>query len=883
MTELFLNGMRRRKKEIMLVAAVTLTAVFFMSGILMVRSILESYLLERNRESYGDWIMAEDTGELSHPYLSEKGYILTASEPCTDEDGISVGMYIGSISKEVLSFGRISFYEGRYPEKDNEIAADLMTLQKFGYSYELGQKITVRMWSMGTEPQILEKEYTLVGTVKPFKQLWVKGLSIFYPDFLLTEAELDSYETEFRTTWFYRMDPTLEKVDPKEFYDTYSETLEEYTVFNIFLYDVSLFGESGNDIVTALVIVLAVFAICFVLFSYTDRRRQSYYRLRLMGCSRKKLDLLILCESGLAVILPAAAGIAAAYFLSFLACLIFARSVGLHGFFAFDPAVFLLQLMAMTGTVGFALLFAMIRTRDARLKPSAAAVSPKEVQIIRAALPKLSCHESADVFRRHRLLQRKNRIISAVITLAVTAFLMLCWTRIHTAVHKLIDLHKEPDYQVQINDPKILFIKSDGSVAEDGEVLEPSADAGLYIAAANPYYGPDDRELAFLETLPGVVEMEKIVFDSWHLVSWEGIENRLDLPRSRTGINGKEYTQIIKKTNAAINIVKDRSLVLKAAETFGRRAFTDEEMAAFERGDCAVIMIPGSWRDYADSFPQEQEIPEEQLTPGEGDLIRIFSVNNTEGIQIPVLRIVRDSIGYTGKFPEYAIDQTTLFISENTAERLGQLEGEDTEIRQNMFRFRFSMLSSYEATDKVLSRFTAAHPNSEYYNYAENKRIALRRDVIRPILTYGSLFLMTVLIYLIVSRNLAELRAHGSLESCRKLRLIGMSERKLSLLVLKSEAREMLPMLTGFLTGSVVLFLWRYMNYIEWFKKPSALGFMSSFLGRLTKNPLLAATEWFLFEAGVPGMIVLIGLLYILMTTFGYRIIRKTFETEDIL
>ena len=145
MTELFLNGMRRRKKEIMLVAAVTLTAVFFMSGILMVRSILESYLLERNRESYGDWIMAEDTGELSHPYLSEKGYILTASEPCTDEDGISVGMYIGSISKEVLSFGRISFYEGRYPEKDNEIAADLMTLQKFGYSYELGQKITVRM------------------------------------------------------------------------------------------------------------------------------------------------------------------------------------------------------------------------------------------------------------------------------------------------------------------------------------------------------------------------------------------------------------------------------------------------------------------------------------------------------------------------------------------------------------------------------------------------------------------------------------------------------------------------------------------------------------------------------------------------------------------
>ena len=101
MTELFLKGMKRRRKEIMSVFFVTLLTTFFMSGILMTRNILESYIQERNRDNYGDWVISETSGELSHPYLSEKGEIRTTVKPCTDADGIMNGIYAGWVS-EVL-------------------------------------------------------------------------------------------------------------------------------------------------------------------------------------------------------------------------------------------------------------------------------------------------------------------------------------------------------------------------------------------------------------------------------------------------------------------------------------------------------------------------------------------------------------------------------------------------------------------------------------------------------------------------------------------------------------------------------------------------------------------------------------------------------------
>ena len=71
---------------------------------------------------------------------------------------------------------------------------------------------------------IREKSYTLVGTIKPFNQLWSSQRFITYPNLFVTDQEMQSYEKEVRTIWFYRLDPARTDIDPEEFYKGFQES-----------------------------------------------------------------------------------------------------------------------------------------------------------------------------------------------------------------------------------------------------------------------------------------------------------------------------------------------------------------------------------------------------------------------------------------------------------------------------------------------------------------------------------------------------------------------------------------------------------------------------------------------------------------------------------
>ena len=164
MFSLLMTGIRRRKKEIFPIVLVTLIITFFMSGILMVQNILNMYIKEQNRENYGDWIISSEDGSLDHPYLSNKGFLKCGTYIC-DEQGKSLGLKAGFLDSSLLSFARIRLYEGRLPENDTEAAADLNTLQELGYSYDLGQQITVHYSVVdeeAEEPEIFTKTYTII-------------------------------------------------------------------------------------------------------------------------------------------------------------------------------------------------------------------------------------------------------------------------------------------------------------------------------------------------------------------------------------------------------------------------------------------------------------------------------------------------------------------------------------------------------------------------------------------------------------------------------------------------------------------------------------------------------------------------------------------------
>ena len=883
LTELILTGLRRRKKELVLVILVALIVAFFMSGLLMVRSILEAYFLERNRSIYGDWVIASTEKDLSHPYLKERGYITSLEGSCTDDGGTPLGPTIGTLSREIMDFGRISFYEGHYPEKEDEIAADLLSLEKLGYSYELGQTITVsRMVPDSTgASKLVQKAYTLVGTVKPFATLWNAGQGILYPNLLVTGDALAGWNEEQKDAWFYRMDPAVEKADPQEFFKGFADVHEGAPLlFNEHLYNVALFGESGNGLVTGLVIAFAVFAISFALASYTDKQRQAYYRLRMLGSSRRRLNGIIAAECGLASLVPAAIGLGLTYLFGYIVCSIIAGNVGLQGFFAFEPPVFLNQILAILGTFMIAVLLAMFHMRDRRLRPASMALTPKSLEKLRTAIKRLKKH-AEDPFLRRRIVNRTARFAGTLFTFVVISFLLLCGTEIYSSAVAYRFLEEQPDYVISIKAPELLKVPHGDYVAEDGERIVPEDSEGLRTAVLNPYFGPDEQELAYLDRLPGIRSFRGRVDDNWHFISWDGIGMRPDLRNASILINGKKYTEEPEMTTASINILKDDRLLVRIGEE-NNRILTAEERAQVMRGEYAVILYNDRWLN-AETGKNEQ-IPEALLTPREGEKVRIFSETAPTGLEIPVFRIIREPDAAPKIFSDYlGIFGITLFISEPTAEQLRQQEPPGTEFRENYFQFTFDAGASFEATDKALASFTMRHANSDYINNAEAKRSSFRTAVLRPFMTYGSLFLMTLFVYLILMYNMTELRIRGNSEMCRGFRLLGMTKKKLSIKLLLAEAREALTVLYGFVVGSTFLGVWRFIHVLKELRDNPSMQYVLEISGKFTRDPIKITGNWFVFSAGVPVLLIFVLILFIGLTAFNWQVSRRILKTEGIL
>ena len=881
MTELLLCGMKRRRKDIAYIVLVSFIATFFMSGVLMFQSILDAYVTEKNRDTYGDWVIAAATDAVSHAYLTEKGSISAGVKLCT-EDGKFVPKNIGSVSDELQSFGRIHLYEGRMPENRTEVASDLQTLQKLGYSYDLGQTITVyyNAADSGEEPDIREKNYTLVGTVKPFNQLWVQGEAVKYPDLLVTEEELQSFGKETVTSWFYRLDPSLPEIDVTEFTDSLqSAMLSEPLIFNSYVYDIDIWDGEGNyNTVIGMMIVLAVVSIVFVLSAYVDKRRAAYYRLRMIGCGRFALNGIIAAECGLPALIPALLALGFSYLAGAVICRMIADSVGLQGFFGFEPPVFFLQLSAVLGTVMAAVLVTMLRTSDKRIAQESRTLSEKEILRLRKALPKLLSPEK-ELFRRQRILNPARLIASFLFSVIVTMFLAMCLRNVIGALKMAKSTAAEPDYVISIRNPEEIARKYD-SVADDGTVYETDPEFKDFRRPYfNPYYGPTDEELLYLRSVPGVSEMEGSVWDSWHLLRWDGIENS---PREREvsgemRVDNIVYRKQVNEFFAGVNTVTDLRFMKKYFSDLGE-FFPETDYEAFEEGRlCFVIGKNGSRMDYETG--EMITLPDETLQ--DGDLLTIFSENNEEGLQIPVRIVENDSIRFDYY---YTVNRGGLpiFISEKTADALRQLESPLPEFRENHFLLQFDSFSSFEATDKVLAAFVSGRPNSDYKNNAEGKRYSMQEDVVRPLLIFGSLMLMTIAVFLIVQRNLSEIRCRQSLGSIQRFRRIGMQAREVRIRLLFSEAFESGAVLAGLLGWLLYSTLRTFITEKKTLGGPQDASSFCNLTKSWTQNPYLMTLDS-LLSLNTLFTVLAILLFFVILTLFCYEISRKTAQNEEVL
>lgn len=143
-----MKSLLRRKDEIIRVVIATFVAVFFVTGVLTFESNMYYWQMASNKERFGNWFVMQTGGETpaeglaEHPYLNKP--VTAVNIMNLDDEEYEVTSYkLGFMSKDFIKQGHITLLEGRMPEADDEVAADLSTLLKMGYSIHAGDTITL--------------------------------------------------------------------------------------------------------------------------------------------------------------------------------------------------------------------------------------------------------------------------------------------------------------------------------------------------------------------------------------------------------------------------------------------------------------------------------------------------------------------------------------------------------------------------------------------------------------------------------------------------------------------------------------------------------------------------------------------------------------------
>lgn len=90
------------------------------------------------------------------------------------------------MDKNTVHMG-LNFLDGRLPVKENEVAIEMSYLSLMGYSYELGQEVTLKILTHNKNSQEeTTKTFILTGVLKNYSSIWKKDgnqlISFFVTD-----------------------------------------------------------------------------------------------------------------------------------------------------------------------------------------------------------------------------------------------------------------------------------------------------------------------------------------------------------------------------------------------------------------------------------------------------------------------------------------------------------------------------------------------------------------------------------------------------------------------------------------------------------------------------------------------------------------------------
>lgn len=139
------SGMKGRKKDTFILAFVVALSFVFTVLATIFHASSEGTKLEQRTAMFGSWDAAYLNGkEDIVDIIKEKEEVNKLGVSRILGNSSTVGV-VGTINDDLMSLGNFTMYEGRMPEKDNEIAIELSRLSYFSSDIKVGDTIPVEI------------------------------------------------------------------------------------------------------------------------------------------------------------------------------------------------------------------------------------------------------------------------------------------------------------------------------------------------------------------------------------------------------------------------------------------------------------------------------------------------------------------------------------------------------------------------------------------------------------------------------------------------------------------------------------------------------------------------------------------------------------------
>lgn len=881
--KMVLLSIKRRKEEIGFVSIVTFIAVLFLAGVSLFQNVMNRYVIENNYKNYGEWIFSSLDKELSHPYFASTGSCDTGGV-VLNAKGESTNESIGYTDDGFLGLANLTFYEGRLPEKDDEIIMNLTTLAKLGYSLDLGQTIHIKVEIVreiveGEEvlykTEHYEKDFTLVGTIRDFSTTWryVDGHPL--PSCVMTKAAVEELGGSLYTTNFYQLDRAYEGIDKEEMKNKFLE--EEGVAYNEYAYGRVVWGsqemfEDMQDIIQ----LVAVLMLCYLMMSYVAKRRSWYYKLRSTGAARYQIWAMIFIEGFYGTLPWALLGFVIPYTVGGVACSIVSQKLDIPSIFVVGFSEILSQVWAVLGIILFVLFVSCLGTSDKRLSNNTAEVTT--LQLWRLKWTARGKRNAAKGFlKRQNMRNPLQRLAMSVCAVVVSTILVTC-VSVLVQKYDYYDLVTSncSDLVAQkgetIPGETFIHVETDWR-GNKREVEWCSYPEGVgYFSYDNGINAQLDEELNVIE---GIEKREDMMQDNFSMLDWpekrESHPFQLQYERNKRTeyISDEERwreTEYEMRFHFHVTMDVYEDLKTQYPLVF-ERATIDEE--AFVKGEQIIVICPAvetSYMDEAGKITDGIIIQDNTLKNG----MQVTWQNKQMGVEIPVEIIMADvSVEefYEMNMPgEYYM----IFASTGVAERA--LAESGAELEYNTVNIYLEPNTAFASTTKRLAAALAAH-GVAYGVEWEAKEMA-RDEFLNALCVYGTVFCMVAITYLVLQMNVQQMKHHSRGKYYLQMKRLGMSNAFFVWLNVKQGWKESIWLLPGLLVGHAFGTIIGNPYTFDPFESGGNNYVDSSITGELTNNIYLILAEYMIDGftmrnvAFMGGCILLVILLIILITTY---------------